>query len=514
MVKTLIRNIVSNWLGFAVRAGVVFFLTPFVIHSLGDTRYGIWALIMAITSQFGLLDLGFRKGVTVYLTRHLAATDFVQLNSMASSAFSFLVCCGAIVGLASVGVAWVLPYAFTVPLESVVESRWCIGIIGIGSAIQFPTFVFSSVLWAKQRYDLDNFINVPIQLASAAATVLVLDLEYGLIGLCAVTVSSDLVGTLIRWRTAYSILPQLNISLGLREWSNVRAMAGFGLWTFIISRFVQLKSSGAILIIGAFMPISALTPYNLALGLITYYSQLFNMTAGVFFPAATQLEARGDTQALRKMYLLGSRMVILLAMTAAVIGAVWAEDFFRLWVGSRFLSGEPYPSVALLFWLLISAAFVATAQTTGIQILLGSRKPRPLVIIAVAEALASLGVCIALVTPFGLVGIALGLLVPTIVFQGLITPYVICRSLGIPVKVYASTVWMRPCVVGALSAGTLILLRHVLPSSSSWADLFVSGALAGVGVAVLIIVVGLDASERNRFVFQPLNTVWLQFASK
>lgn len=514
MITTLVRNIISNWLSFAVRAGIVFFLAPFIIHGLGDTRYGIWALIIAVTSQFGLIDLGFRKGVMVYLTRHLAATDFAQLNVMASTAFAFLLCCAAFVGLASVAVACVFPYVFTIPRESVVESRWCICIIGIGSAIQFPTFIFSSVLWAKQRYDLDNLIAVPTQLASAAATVLALTLGFGLIGLCAVTVACDLVAILVRWRTAIRILPQLDISLRLRQWNNIRPMAGFGIWNFLIGRFVELKSNGALFIIGAFMPVSALTPYNLALGLITHYSQLFNMTAGVFFPAATHLEARGDIQALRRMFLLGTKMLILLAMASAVIGAVWAEDFYRLWVGSRFVSGDRYASVAHLFRLLISAAFVATAQTLGNQILLGIRKPRPLVIIAMSESLASLSMCVALVTPFGLAGIALGLLVPTIVFQGFITPIVACRTLGIPVLVYIQSVWIRPCVVGVVSIGSLILLRNALPVPDSWEDLIVCGACAAAVSAVLIIVIGLNSSDRSRFVFQPLNNVWLQFASK
>jgi hypothetical protein len=37
--RTLLRNIVSNGLGHAVQAAIIFFLTPYVLRELGDKRY-------------------------------------------------------------------------------------------------------------------------------------------------------------------------------------------------------------------------------------------------------------------------------------------------------------------------------------------------------------------------------------------------------------------------------------------------------------------------------------------
>jgi O-antigen/teichoic acid export membrane protein len=75
--QKLARNIASNWAGYAVQVAVGFFLTPYIIHSLGETRYGIWTLVVGITGYYGLLDLGVSSGMTQYLTRYLAAKDMV-----------------------------------------------------------------------------------------------------------------------------------------------------------------------------------------------------------------------------------------------------------------------------------------------------------------------------------------------------------------------------------------------------------------------------------------------------
>src|ERR1017187_8462940 len=101
MLRILIKNIVSNWCGFAVHALVTFFLTPFVLTSLGDTRYGIWALVNGLTGYYGLLDLGLRSGLTQYLTRHLANRDFRAINETVSSAMVALGACGGLIALAS-----------------------------------------------------------------------------------------------------------------------------------------------------------------------------------------------------------------------------------------------------------------------------------------------------------------------------------------------------------------------------------------------------------------------------
>ena len=86
--RVIVRNIFSNWAGFAVQVAVTFFLTPFVLSHLGDARYGVWMLVMSVTGYYGLLDLGFRSGLTQYLTRYLAVGDIDRMNSTASSGFA------------------------------------------------------------------------------------------------------------------------------------------------------------------------------------------------------------------------------------------------------------------------------------------------------------------------------------------------------------------------------------------------------------------------------------------
>ena len=99
----ILRNSFSNWSSYLVTAVVGFMLTPIVVQSLGNTRYGLWTLVLSITGYFGLLDLGIRSSVSRFLTRHLALNDQTGLNRTASTAFVILACGGIVAFLGTAG---------------------------------------------------------------------------------------------------------------------------------------------------------------------------------------------------------------------------------------------------------------------------------------------------------------------------------------------------------------------------------------------------------------------------
>ena len=504
MLKIVIRNIVSNWLGFAVQAAVAFFLTPFILRSLGETRYGVWALVTGLTGYYGLLDLGFRAGITQYLTRHLATRDFNAMNRTASTALVALSACGGLIVLASTVLSRLAPLVFNIPLDAIAETRLCILVIGCSTALQFVFFPFSAVFAATQRYDMSNMIGVGTRLATACATLAALNSGYGLVGLCVVNAAGDILGYVIRWRIAHRILPELRVSLRLAARQHLWPIATFGLWNVLAQGAIQLKSYSSSLVIGLFLPVSAIAPFSLAIGLVAQFEGIFRPVAIVFFPAATHLDARGDVAGLQRMYLVGSKMLLLLAIALGAIGAVWAEDFFRLWVGPRLVDGGKYTSIVVLFWVLLGAVIAVIGQKIGLQVLMAARRLKGLTMLLVAEALANLFLSVCLIRPLGLLGVAVGILLPAALFQGVLLPVIVCRFLRIPAWTYLGQVYLRPLVVGGILFPMLVLLRYTLPSVDRWRMLFGEGLIAVVVAGMLTVAIGLDTAERRRFIWAPV----------
>ena len=212
LARTLVRNIASNWAGYAIQVAVAFFLTPYIIHSLGETRYGIWTLVVGLTGYYGLLDLGVASGMTQYLTRYLAANDIDNLNKSASTGFAALSGIGFLVFIGSLIIAFSASSLFRIQATSTAEVTWVLAITGTSVAMQFVFFTYSAVFTAVQRFDLSNVIGISTRILSAVATVICLNAGYGLVGLSLVVAGTNLIDYLIRWRVAGRLLPAMKIS--------------------------------------------------------------------------------------------------------------------------------------------------------------------------------------------------------------------------------------------------------------------------------------------------------------
>jgi len=468
--------------GFAVHTAIAFFLTPFVLASLGEVRYGVWALVIGLTGYYGILDLGFRQGMTQYMTRYLAARDFEQLNRTASTTWVALACCSVLVAIATLFFAAFAPLIFDIRADAVSETRWCILINGLSMAVQFLYYPFATVFVATQRYDLGSAIGVGTRVFTAAATVAALLGGFGLIGVSVVHALGSQLDYAVRWRVAYRILPELRVTPRLASRRSLWEVVSFGGWGFLLQSGERLISSTAPVIIGLFMPVAAIASYALARGLSYRIYGLFVPIAQVFYPAATHLDARGDRQGLARLYLAGSKFLLLLAVAAVVIAVLLARDFYQLWVG-QMLSEDTLSTVVVLFYLLIAATALRAAQGVGNHVFYATRKLRQLGVLVLLEGLVSLALVVSLISALGLLGVGLGLLVPAAVFQAIVHPMLVCHLLGLGKWAYVRQVYVRPAVAGVAMTAILLPASRLAAPAESWAWLFLYGL---VGAAVTL----------------------------
>lgn len=504
--RTLARNIVSNWMGFAVQAVVAFLLTPFVLARLGDEAYGIWALVTSLTGYYGLLDVGFRAGLTQYLARALARRDFEALNRTASTGLAALGISSGVLLAASLGLSAAAPYVFRVPAEMLLEVRVCLLVIGAITAVQFLFFLFSAVLSATQRYDVSNAIGISTRLLGAGATLVVLSQGGGLIGLSLATAATSLVDYLLRCRWAFRVLPELRLARALINWSSAGELMNFGLWNMLIAGSRRIISYTDAIVIGMFLPISAITPFALAVSLADHFHNVFRPLGPVFFPAFTQADARGDREQMRRMFLGGTKLLSLLTIASAVIAVVFAADFFRLWVGEKFTATDDSASVPVLFWVLLAAHAGSIMQQLGYQVLMSTGRLRLLALLFLGEGVANLALSVALIRPLGLWGVALGTLIPAVVFHVLLQPWACLGALEIaPLRYLRTCIWPVALVGVVQGPLTWWLAQHY--DAGTWPRLILGGVWAGALAVAAVVGLGLDANERRKYVVEPLGHV-------
>jgi O-antigen/teichoic acid export membrane protein len=500
----ILRNVASNWIGFAINAAVTFMLTPLILHQLGPARYGIWILTSSIIGYYGLLDIGFRAGVTQYLTRYLSVGDYEKASECISSAVAVLAGLGTAILALTLGAAYLSPHIFHLPAGTQNEAFWCILFVGASSAIQFFFQPYTAVFTATQRFDLANAIGVGTRVLSATSIVFALRSGGGLVGVSAATCASTAVDYIVRWRVALRLAPRLQVSLRHARRQQLRDISAWGIWNFLMSVNAFVYQHGANFLIGTLMPIAAVGHYALATGLTRYIISLLNPVPGALYPAAIELHYRDDRAGLERLYHDGSRLM-LLAMTVVVLpAAFWGEDFYRLWIGPKYLSGVPFHSVALLFRLLLISVVTNFTSVIACQILLGSGRIRTVGTTLLCGSILNIGISLALMPHFGLVGVALGVVTASVVIDLITMPLLLQRLLGLSIAGYLRHACVRPLAAAALQTLLFAAIRFTVARPDHWVPLIWQGAVAGIASALVVFGVGLAPAERRRFVLQPL----------
>ena len=128
-------------------------------------------------------------------------------------------------------------------------------------------------------------------------------------------------------------------------------------------------------------------------------------------PVASQLQAEGETDRIRLLYLTGSRMTLAISVPLAIVLVALAGPLLALWVGGQ------YSLYAPIVVILALAGVVEISHWPAKEILQGIARHRGLAPGYICAALANLGISVALVRPYGLVGVAIGTLIPSMVLS-------------------------------------------------------------------------------------------------
>src|ERR1700751_1047822 len=100
----IFKNVGSSWVSLGVSILVGVFLSPFILHHLGDTAFGVWVLIFSVTGYYGLFDLGIRSSVVRYVSKFTATKEDEELDKIVNTSLFSYSC----IGLASMVVTLIL----------------------------------------------------------------------------------------------------------------------------------------------------------------------------------------------------------------------------------------------------------------------------------------------------------------------------------------------------------------------------------------------------------------------
>ena len=490
--RIIARNAFTGYIILLTRIGLGFFLTPFIIRSVGADDYGLWLLVLSVTGYFYLADLGFGQAIVRYVAMERVDGRQKHLDQLVSTflvVYSFL---GIAVAAVALSLTPAFPTIFKVSSEQAAQSQFVMLAIGLAVAVSIPLNLFGGYLQGHQRYDLSNGVEWVASLANGVLTVLVLPLGYGLMALVVITVATNLAAGVARLVLAIRLTPDLRIGLHNFQPRLIREISSYSISFFVVSAAVVVCHRTDQVVIGLFLPMTAVAIFGVNQRLVELGRSLAGQIGNVLLPVAADLHARADQAKLRTVLIEGTKFGTAFMMVVAVQLFALSRPFLDLWVGPSF--GEGYPALVVLTVVSIAAL----AGDTSARILLTSDRQRVVALASMADAAANATLSVILVQRLGLLGVALGTAVPFLA----VTCFNIacaCRLLRLPVAqmVRSSLV---PVLLPAVPAGAALVLLTTWAYPQSWPVLIAEGLIGSAVYFLAFSFTGISAEQRNHCV--------------
>jgi O-antigen/teichoic acid export membrane protein len=488
--RVILRNILSNWLSYAVASIVGFALTPFVISRLGNTGYGVWTLVLSLTGYFGLLDLGIRSSVGRFVARYMALDDDENVNRTISTALVILGGTGLLSLLATVILYLGFGNSFKVDTNFASSATTALLISGLTISVALPMGVFGAILFSLERFDVTTGINILGVLVKAILIVTFLKMGYGIVVLAVITLLVSLAEYSAIAIMAKVLYEPLKPGVHLVQFSMLKELFGFGVYRFLWIIANQLIFYTDSVVIGFFLGASSITFYAIAGSVINYGRYLVSLAIDPLFPAATRFHSRNDVAGLQRLQILGTQMGLLVGLPVSLGFVYLGNQFITLWIG------EGYGLSATILTVLALAQVTSTSQYISALILAGMAKHRILAYVVLVEAVVNVCLSIFLVQKMGVIGVAWGTVIPHVISTGIVIPLYTIRTLHMNAFEYVTAAYARPMFC-ALPVAALCYAFSMWVTRPTWA--IFAGEVAAVcgSFAVLSYFICLTHAQRS-----------------
>jgi O-antigen/teichoic acid export membrane protein len=476
-----LTNAGFNLAGHVAALALAFYLSPILVEGLGDRRYGLWALIESVLAYLLLLEGGIGATLVRYVAKHEALKDREGLRRIYSTTLALMAGAGALAFIVVLGLALGAARPLGISPDLAREARWLLLLLGGNLALMLPLGVYPSILAGLACYPTKVTVRVLGGLLSAISLTALFHTGRGNLVLVGVIVTAVNLGQHLAQAILVSrYLPHLRFSTAAVDAATVRQVRGYTLSAFVVMIAARVSFQTDSLVIGTFVSLEAITYFALASKLVEYSKAFIRSAFGAFTPSISRWEALGQTDAIRRAFLDGSRATYLLIVPVQLGFWFLGRPFLDLWIGST-RAAKTFPVLVILAVPL----GLALGQAVASRILYGMERLKGYAATTVAEAVFNLLLSVVLVAPFGIAGVAWGTALPSAVCAAVVILSV-CRLLMVSPREYVRQACVLPCILALVPAVIWYGVSQVVVPDS-WPRLIVAGAVGMIPYAIAVL---------------------------
>lgn len=453
IIKKIVLNISSNYLGAIVNIVVALILTPLLVRHLGDIGFGVWITISTIIIFIGYIDLGLGDAIVKYVAEYKEVSDENTLQKTIGTALSIYLILGVVALILSLFISIFVTSFFNIPSDYTEVARTGLMFFGLLLLIEFPSTALYSIIEGHQRYDILNIVGIISTIIEALATVVLVLLDYGLLEIIQLSLAVSALEFIAALLIIHHAFPNISLKIKKIDIAIFLKLKRFSFWVFMF----DLMSDGWVHLQKLIIPIlfytSLTTHYSIAIMLASIMVVAVDPLVNVIFPLVSALDAKNDQKNLQKVLLYGTKCAMAIALPAFTYVLILAKPLIAL------LFGDEYPdTVYNLIQIMVYSFLATTSILPAISLLTGIGRMKKMFFFSLAECFSVILLIALTKNALGIYSIAFSFAVANIVFSfGLILPYT-CKAINLPFVYFLKESLLKPIVpIVPVFAGAIIL---------------------------------------------------------
>lgn len=369
MYRKLVKNTTFNAIGrLGVMASTIV-LTPLIISTLGEERFGIWSLAMLFTSYVSLLDFGIGKAYSKFIAEYHAKQLPDRINGVVVCGIGLYLLISVIVIATGHFLILLALRVFSIPVQLRAEAQavFWIALIVFAGANTFG--VFEAVSVGLQKMEYNNSIALFVTLLRAVTSIVYLQAKGGLVGLVSINAFATALQIVLMYLAARRLLPTLSLSPRFLNVEQARELISFGakVQAGMLANVGTSNINGVL--IGYFVGLLGVSSYQIGQTVIAGVRSISMIAFSAMDPLASQIEAMSRRQDLLALYRIGTRVTVIVAGAGFGLVAATAAPIVVLWTGKH------YPIAVTVLTVLALANYIHVSTGTGTKLARGMGKP-------------------------------------------------------------------------------------------------------------------------------------------
>lgn len=364
--KVYVQNLVSSYLPYFAQIIITIIITPLLIKTFGQEKYGVYVLLNTFIAYFTLSNIGLPQTLIREIIQKREENNILKINQMISSTFFYYLIAVSIVLVINLLVFYIDIFNLNSSILNTENinliQSFSLGmlLVSLLFGIRLMSEIFDAIIKATNKIYITQLVKLINVILLGCSTYVALA-SYGSIE--AVLLANILVSFFVLFILIVQSkkLIEFKIELKNSNFKVFKEMIPSSFWYFMSGIGVLLIFQTDSIVISSIIGLSSVAVYSLMFKFSDIFRQILSNIVNVMFSDVSRLYAKKEFDLIVKKH--NQLLVITIAMSLATSLFLYFVGYklFQLWIGV-----ENSGTIELFVFFIIYMALFSINQVSGL----------------------------------------------------------------------------------------------------------------------------------------------------